>query len=193
MLQRVKLEAVTRDDINRLSEWLEDDDINRIWYGRDESNLPNHVGYVPTNIINADDNLWKQTFSDARRKIFSIYVDGSQHIGEGHILLEPLPRNARIFVLVGRKDLWYQGFGTAAMVQLLDEVFYTYNYHRAWVDVPEYNKPALHMCDNIGFVTEGHLKGRHQMNGAWYDTLIMGLLVDEYTRRRARFVAEFLK
>ena len=192
MLQRVKLDAVNRDDVRRLSDWLDDDDINSIWYGRDEFGLPNHVGYSPVNMIDSDDDLWERTFSDKQHKIFSIFLDDNEHIGEGHIFLEPLPRNARIFLLVGRKDLWYKGYGTAAMIQLLDEVFFTYDYHRAWVDVPEYNKPALHMCKNIGFVTEGHLKGRHQMNGTWYDSLIMGLLTEEYARRRARSLTTIL-
>ena len=186
MLPRIKLLPVSRDDVKRIASWLEDDEVNSIWYGRNQEGIPQHVGYSPKEMADAGEELWEQVFvNDPRHKVFSVYDEG-QHIGEGQIFLEPLLSNGRLFILVGRKELWYRGYGTAAMVEMLDLVFYTYNLHRAWVDIPEYNAPALHMCENIGFVLEGHLRGRHPKGDAWYDTLIMGLLTDEYARRRAR-------
>ena len=58
--------------------------------------------------------------------------------------------------------------------------------HRVWVDVPEYNEHALQMFRQLGFVLEGHLRGTHRKNDEWYDSMALGLLSDEYSRRRAR-------
>jgi len=61
--------------------------------------------------------------------------------------------------------------------------------HRAWVDVPEYNEHALQMFRHLGFVLEGHLRRTHRKDNDWYDSFAMGLLADEYPRRRARLLA----
>ncbi len=190
MLPKVKLGPVSREDVQRIARWLEDEEVNSSWYGLDQQGVPLHVGYVPQEIVDADERRWERVFADPGRKIFSVYINGDQHIGEAQIVLESLLHSAQLYILVGRKDLWYRGYGTAAMVDMLDLVFYTYEFHRAWVDIPEYNKPALHMCENIGFVLEGHLRGRQPKGDAWYDTIIMGLLADEYARRRTRLLEE---
>ena len=41
---------------------------------------------------------------------------------------------------------------------------------------------------------EGRLRGTHRKDGEWYDSMAMGLLFNEYARRRARLmkVAEVL-
>jgi RimJ/RimL family protein N-acetyltransferase len=44
------------------------------------------------------------------------------------------------------------------------------------------------MFRHVGFVLEGHLRGTHRKDGQWYDSSAMGLLAEEYTRRRARLV-----
>ena len=74
-------------------------------------------------------------------------------------------------------------------MRMLDEVFTNLELHRAWVDIPEYNMHALQMCRHLGFVLEGHLRRTHRKDNDWYDSFAMGLLADEYSRRRARLLA----
>ena len=98
---------------------------------------------------------------------------------------------AQLFILIGRKDLWHHHYGTAALVALLDEAFDNLELHRVWVDVPEYNEHALQMFRHLGFVLEGHLRRTHRKDGNWYDSFAMGLLTDEYSRRRSRVLAQY--
>ena len=56
------------------------------------------------------------------------------------------------------------------------------------MDVPEYNTNALHMVDHVGFVVEGHFRGAHRKEGEWYDSSGLGLLSEEYARRRSRIL-----
>ena len=60
--------------------------------------------------------------------------------------------------------------------------------HRVWADVPEYNDHAIQMFGHVGFVLEGRLRGTHPKDGEWYNSSAMGLLFDEYSRRRARLL-----
>ena len=188
MLPEVTLAPVTRDDLRRINEWLLDREVNSSWYGTSEQGEPLHIGYSPKHILEASDKEWGDVFNRDERRILSVHAADGGHIGEGQVLIEAPLREAQLFIIIGRKDLWYRGYGTAGLVKLLDLAFDTYDLHRAWVDVPDYNLPAIHMCERIGFVLEGHLRGTHLKDGQWYDSRAMGLLSDEYARRRPRLV-----
>ena len=188
MLPEVRLTQVSRDDLKRVAEWLQDEEVSASWYGTDEHDGPLHIGYSPRHMLESSEEEWDKVFSSEERRIFSVLTADGQHVGEGQMVIEMPLWEAQLFILIGRKDLWYQGYGTAGLVQLLDLVFYTHGLHRAWVDIPEYNLPAIHMAERIGFVLEGHLRGTHPKGGQWYDSLAMGLLSQEYARRRARLM-----
>jgi RimJ/RimL family protein N-acetyltransferase len=100
---------------------------------------------------------------------------------------------AQLFLLIGRKDLWHHHYGTSALIELLDQAYQTYDLHRVWVDVPEYNEHALELFRHLGFVLEGHLRKTHRKEDTWYDSFAMGLLADEYSRRRARVMGSGLQ
>ena len=188
MLLKVKLAKVSQDDVSRVAQWLQDPEVNGSWYGTDEHGDALHIGYSPKGLAGSTAPGWDQAFDMPNRKIFSVLTDDGDHIGEAQIVIEEPLREAQLFILIGRKELWYHGYGTSALFQLLDMAFFTYSLHRAWVDVPEYNQPALHMCERLGFVLEGHLRGTHPKDGQWYDSLAMGLLSNEYNRRRSRIL-----
>ena len=190
MLPEVRLTQASREDVNRIAAWLEDEEVNASWYGTTEQGDPVHIGYSPKHILEATAGEWDDVFKNDVRKIFSVFIADGEHIGEGQIVIEAPLYEAQLFILIGRKDLWYRGYGTAGLAQLLDLAFYTYGLHRAWVDVPEYNLPAIHMCERIGFILEGRLRGTHPKGDKWYDSMAMGLLSDEYTRRRVRLMEQ---
>ena len=186
MFPEVTLTQVTRSDVQRIKEWLSDKEVSSSWYGLGEDGLPLHIGYSPDRIVEATDDEWQQVFMDEGRKFLSVYTDQGEHIGEGQLVIEWPLQEAQLFLLIGRKDLWHHHYGTSALIELLDHAYKTYELHRVWVDVPEYNQHALQMFRHLGFVLEGHLRKTHRKEDAWYDSFAMGLLVDEYSRRRAR-------
>ena len=189
MYPQVALSTVEREDVQRVSEWLEDREINASWYGLGDDGQPLHIGYSPRQIVQASATEWSQVFENEYRKIYSIHSPEGEHVGEGHLVIEWSLQEAQLFILIGRKDLWHLHYGTSALMRMLDEVFTNLELHRAWVDVPEYNVHALQMCRHLGFVLEGHLRRTHRKDNDWYDSFAMGLLADEYSRRRARLLA----
>ena len=195
MLPEVKLSKVVREDVQRLSEWLTHPDVSSSWFGADQSGKPLHIGYQPELMLKqASEGEWEEVFgNDGPRKLFSIYTEDGQHIGEAQMFVEVALWEAQLFVIIGRSEFWHQAYATAALVELLDLSFYTYGLHRAWVDIPDYNEAAHHMCERIGFQVEGHLRGTHPKDGKWYDSLAMGLLSNEYPRRRARLTDRALE
>ena len=188
MLPEVSLVQPVREDIQRMADWLSDNEVNALWYGRDEDGIALHTGYSPQLVIQSSEDEWRQIFEDDDRKIYAIYTKDGQHIGEGQLVIEWPLQEAQLYILIGRKDLWHQHFGTMGLIRLLDEAYNTFELHRVWADIPEYNEHALEMFRHIGFVLEGHLRKTHRKDGEWFDSLAMGLLTDEYVRRRSRLM-----
>lgn len=188
MFPQVSLTAPTREDVERLMGWLDDEDVNTSWYGLGDDGRPLHAGYTPSHVLEGDGNDWDRVFNDDNRKVFAVYSSEGEHIGEAQLVIEWPLLEAQAFILVGRKDLWHHHYGTMSLVSLLDHAFNDLGLHRIWVDVPEYNRPALDMVEHIGFVVEGHFRKAHRRGDQWFDSYALGLLAEEYPRRRARLM-----
>ncbi len=183
MLPEIRLKEVTREDITRLINWLKDEDVSSSWFGRYTYGNPIHLGYHPEEMLTSSQKEWDNIFNDSNKRIFSIYTVSDEHIGEGKILIDETLGNAEIPVLIGRKDLWHQGYGTATVIALLDLAFNSYGLHRIWVDIPEYNEVAINMFSKLGFIHEGILRKSHPHEGKRFDSSIMGMLASEYSKR----------
>ena len=44
------------------------------------------------------------------------------------------------------------------------------------------------MVQHVGFVVEGHLRKTHPKNNEWFDSTVLGLLSEEYARRRVKLM-----
>ena len=188
MFPEVTLTDTTREDVGRMAEWLNDAEVNAMWYGLGDDGKPMHHGYSPHELFHASDEELGLVVDNEDRKIYSVFSQEGEHIGEGQLVVDWPLLEAQLFLLIGRKELWHHHYGTVAMIRLLDQAFEILGLHRVWVDVPEYNEPALQICRHLGFVLEGHMRKSHRKDGEWYDSSAMGLLADEYARRRDRLM-----
>ena len=178
--QSIALRYVTREDVARLKTWLEDDEVAESWFGRYSYGDPAHLGYNPAEVMEAGEDEWASTFEDPAHCILSIYTEEQEHIGEFHVAIEEAWGDGQISILIGRKDLWHKGYGTATMRAGLDLCFGQLGLYRVWVDVPEYNTWARRMFDRLGFKHEGTLRKSRPHEGARFDSVVMGMLSTEY-------------
>ena len=183
-LQNVNLKTVTREDVARITQWLADEEVSESWFGRYSYGDPAHLGYHPEQVLDASDEEWERVFSDPEHRILSIYGEQGEHIGEVHIAVEESLGDGQVSILIGRKDLWHQGYGTAGVRATLDLAFSQLGLYRVWVDVPEYNAAALAMFRHLGFVHEGTLRKSRPHEGARFDAVVMGMLAAEYAGRK---------
>jgi RimJ/RimL family protein N-acetyltransferase len=181
--QKVTLKTIIREDVSRIKTWLEDNEISESWFGRYSYGDPAHLGYHPGELENATDAEWQRVFNDPEHRMLSIYTEKGEHIGEVHFAIEESLGDGHLSILIGRKDMWHQGYGTAGMRAALDMAFGEYGLYRAWVDIPEYNTAARAMCSHIGFVHEGTLRKSRPHEGSRFDSVVMGVLAAEYAKR----------
>lgn len=181
--RQVSLRPVSREDVSRIRQWLEDQEISESWFGRYSYGDPAHLGYHPKEMETASEEEWERVFNNPEHRIYSIYNEDGEHIGELHIAVEESLGDGQVSVLIGRKDLWHQGYGTASMRAALDLAFNELGLFRVWVDVPEYNTAALAICRHLGFVHEGTLRKSRPHEGSRFDSVVMGMLATEYAAR----------
>ena len=181
--QKVALRPVIREDVGRIRLWLADEEVAESWFGRYSYGDPAHLGYHPEQMEDASDEDWERVFSDPEHRMLSVYTEQGQHIGEFHVAIEETLGDGHASILIGRKDMWHQGYGTAAVRAGLDVAFNEWGLYRVWVDVPEYNEAALALFGHLGFVHEGTLRKSRPHEGSRFDSAVMGMLATEYAAR----------
>lgn len=180
----VELRPLSRNDVRRVAQWLQDDAVASLWFGRYPTGEPVHLGYLPHEMLKASEIEFYRVLTDRHRRIYSIYDSILGHIGEAHLVDEEALGNVELALLIGRRDLWGQGYGKAAFSEMLSLAFDQLERQRSWVDVPEDNVRALRLCESVGFQVEGRLRqSRPRPNGQRVDSIVMGLLAEEYYRR----------
>lgn len=178
--QQATLKPVSREDVSRIRRWLGDEEVSERWFGRYSYGDPAHLGYHPDEMEKASDEHWDRVFTDPEHRILSIYTGAGEHIGEVHVAIEQSLGDGHLSILIGRKDMWHRGYGTAGTRETLKLGFGEWGLFRVWVDVPEYNEAALEMFRHLGFVHEGTLRKSRPHEGSRFDSVVMGILAGEY-------------
>lgn len=112
---------------------------------------------------------------------FAIDTKDGVHIGSvafHHAAAED--RVARLGITIGDKGYWSKGYGTDAMLTLLRFGFEEMNLNRIDLTVDERNGRAIACYRKCGFVEEARLRQDRYSEGAYHDTLIMGILREEW-------------
>ena len=179
MLPVVTLRNVSRDDVDRIGMWLEDDEVSGRWFGHYALGDPVHRGYDPVHMLEASETEWADVFNDSTRLIHSIYDEKGDHIGESQVLFDGQGAG-ELSLLIGRKDRWHHGYGTSAMILLLEKAFQGLRLRRVWVNVPADNEPAIGLFEKLGFRHEAFREVGVKADGSPFVMSVMGTNASRY-------------
>jgi RimJ/RimL family protein N-acetyltransferase len=76
-----------------------------------------------------------------------------------------------------------QGYASEAIVLALRYFFRELRYQKVTVEVYSFNEPSIRLHERLGFALEGRLRRMGFSDGAYYDSLIFGLTVEEFTEK----------
>ena len=94
---------------------------------------------------------------------------------------------ADIGLAIGEKDRWKKGYGTEVVRLLLQEAFEQLNLHRlTWWTFAE-NEASLALAKKMGFREEGRTRDSVFFDNRYHDSVILGLLRDEYDTSKEAF------
>ncbi|MBY0085954.1 GNAT family N-acetyltransferase [Brevibacillus sp. M2.1A] len=108
-------------------------------------------------------------------------VIGDVQIGD----IDPNNRNAFIRISIDQSAYQGKGYGSEALLLMLDYGFGILNLHRIELNVFAFNERAIHTYEKLGFQREGVQRQALYYNHAYHDSILMSMLADEY---RAKYL-----
>jgi RimJ/RimL family protein N-acetyltransferase len=92
-------------------------------------------------------------------------------------------RTCELGIYLGEKDAWSQGYGSEAIVLLLDWLFNQRSAHRVWLTTHIQNLRAQRAYEKVGFVRSGVWRECYYYDGRWHDEVAYDLLDREFNAR----------
>lgn len=172
-----ELKALSLEDLTRLHLWRNDPEVS-LWA---VGNSPFYTYVSKEFVENTYDTLMNLNKQEAF--VFSVYTHDKEHIGIADYRdVNPITRVATIGITIGNQAYWGKGYGTDALNLLVKFLFLHLNLRRIQLDTWSGNERAIRAYKRCGFKIEGSLRQHAYVNGIYYDTVIMGLLRDEWSQ-----------
>lgn len=171
--KKVRIRAVEQTDLDEIMKWVNDPEV-----------IDNLLMRYPVSRHLEEKWLEKALdTSDMRNKAFSIETkDGVYLGGIGLHKINWENRNAEVGIVIGKKEYWGKGYGTDAMLAILEFAFNHMNLHRVYLEVYDFNTRGIKSYEKCGFKKEGALCDDRFSRGKYHDTIIMGILKEEFEK-----------
>lgn len=172
---RVRLTAVTKDDLAAIASWYEDTAFSR------------QFDAIPA--FPRSPEQWakwlEEQQKDANGFLFAVRPTGESGL-LGYAQLDGIlwaHQNCWLSLGLGDREDWGKGYGREAMGLLLNFAFWELNLHRVQLTVFSYNQRAIALYEGLGFTREGIYREFLQRDGHRFDMILYGLLRSEWERR----------
>jgi RimJ/RimL family protein N-acetyltransferase len=165
------LSPVDVNDAEKFTEWLNDLEVTQ--------NLTMFPHMV--NIGNEREFLEKLS----REHTYSIIdISTNELIGNcGFDSIDHLNQTAGIGIFIGNKKYWNNGFGTEALILLMDYGFKALNLHNIFLNVYSFNERAKKCYEKIGFKIIGRKRESLLRGKERYDNILMDILYNEFYKK----------
>jgi RimJ/RimL family protein N-acetyltransferase len=97
---------------------------------------------------------------------------------------------ARLFI--GEEQFWNKGYGTEALILLLDYAFNVLNLHNVRLNVNAINENAIHVYEKLGFKLAGKLRESRTYLRKRYDLYLMDMLAKEFDKKHKSWIGEII-
>ncbi|OAZ50732.1 GNAT family N-acetyltransferase [Paenibacillus polymyxa] len=97
--------------------------------------------------------------------------------------MDSLNRSANIRIAINEQGDQGKGYGTEALVLMLDYGFGICNLHRIELNVFDFNEKAIRCYEKVGFKREGVQRDALFYNHQYRDSILMSMLQHEYRNR----------
>ncbi len=175
--KKVRLRAFREDDLKNVLAWLNNPAVTRYLSSMRPWSVVEERGWLDRAMRNDDPTAVTYVIESA---------DGEYAGSIGLMHIDGRNRRAEVGVVISRPEDWGRGMGSEAMILMLRHAFEEMNLHRVTLRVYTFNERAQRSYVKIGFVEEGRLREDTYRHGAWHDTVLMGILADEFFARHGR-------
>ncbi len=92
-------------------------------------------------------------------------------------------RTANLGASIGEPDYWGGGYGTDALLLLVDYCFDVLDMRKVWLGTMSLNARVIRQMEKIGFALEARRRQGVHADGQWHDELVYGMLREEWPGR----------
>lgn len=166
---RLVLRPVHGNDADALFPVLSDDDLMTWWaFGPHRS-----VDETRALLVRATGGGWR-SWAITRR---------GEDVALGWVNAHLRRENVSEIGYILARAAWGQGIAREAVGMVLDQLFIAEGQRRVFADADPENAPSIGLLTSMGFVQEGHLRAEWETHIGVRDSLIFGLLRDEWLAR----------
>jgi diamine N-acetyltransferase len=108
-------------------------------------------------------------------RAFSVF-DGENYVGQCSVNQIYWPASSGRLFLVIRRELQGRGYGSAALLRLMDLAWTDLGLHKLWLIVRRDNREAQSLYLRLGFDFEGVLRDEYRVQGQFHDMVRMARL-----------------
>lgn len=167
----IELRSVLQSDKSVFFEWI-----------NNRSLVINSSAYFPTS--EEDHNKWFESITRKRSDRAFLVIEDTECksvIGYCQLLnIHQVHRTAELQIRIGNQQKQGKGYGTSAVMKLLNFGYMDLGLERIYLHVFANNNRAIHVYEKCGFVKEGVLRSAYFIDGKRHDCLIMSTLKNEY-------------
>ena len=171
--ERIRLRAITRTDLPLFVEWLNDPEVTQ-----------GLMHFIPFSMEDEEDwfeGMRKRPLEEHPLVIEICSEEGWESIGNcGLFSIDWRIRQAEFGIMIGVKQQWNKGYGTEALILIIDHAFNTLNLNRIFLRVYENNPRAIRSYEKAGLSIEGRKRQAHFDKGQYFDVILMSILRSEW-------------
>ncbi|MCJ8155806.1 GNAT family N-acetyltransferase [Sphingomonas sp. LaA6.9] len=164
--ERLVLRPLVEGDAEAMHIAMSDVDLMHWWSSAPHRTLERTREYVAAN---AAEGAWLT---------WAITEDGGEALG--WVVLGEHREGIRELGYILRRDRWGRGYAHEAASAVLDHAFGAMKLRRVFADVDPENAASVGLLKRLGFRQEGHLRAEWETHIGIRDSLIFGLLRDEW-------------
>lgn len=171
--KKVYLSPINCDDCLKYVEWLNNFEIAK-----------GINAYSKVNSI-ASEKEWLMNNCNNRNYSFAI-IDSESNMLIGNIGLmniKEIDRTAELGIFIGDENYLSCGYGSEAIMILLEYAFNHLNLNNIMLKVYDFNKRAIKAYEKCGFKKFGEWKKSHYFNGKYISEIYMNILKDDFIKK----------
>jgi RimJ/RimL family protein N-acetyltransferase len=168
------LSPIDLNDAEKYTEWLNDLEVIT------------NLGPLYGGIINVEGE--KEILKDLSQKhnYAIIDIETNELIGNcGYLEIDNLNQIAEVGIFIGNKEFWNKGYGTEALMLLIDYGFKALNLHNILLKVFSFNERAIKCYEKAGFKIIGKRREALNRGGKKFDAIFMDILYDEINAKNS--------
>jgi len=170
--ETVRLRPVQESDLPHFQRWLADDELRR-W-----------MGGLPAQPTLEEEYEWYfRRREDPDSVLWAIETADGELLGTTELRLSLENRRGEVGIGIFDRENWGKGYGTAAMLLVLEYAFEDLELNRVELTTDQDNARAIRSYEKCGFVREGVLRAYRVIDGRPSDSVMMAVLRDDWLAR----------